>query len=91
MKAYEVTSDTQRMDPVAIHAFLTQSYWSPGVPLDVVRRAMEGSLCFGVLLDGAQVAFAMSITDRNVWVSRGRLRPQAAPRQRPSRALLDAV
>ncbi len=32
----------------AIHAYLTRSYWSPGIPLDIVERAMRNSLCFGV-------------------------------------------
>jgi len=92
MNAYEVTSDTLRMDPVAIHAFLTQSYWSPGVPLDVVRRAMKGSLCFGVLLDGAQVAFARVITDRATFAYLADVYVLEQHRGKGlSRALLDAV
>jgi GNAT superfamily N-acetyltransferase len=92
MNAYEVTSDTKRMDPVAIHAFLTQSYWSPGVRLDVVRRAMEGSLCFGVLLEGAQVAFARVITDRATFAYLADVYVLEQHRGKGlSRALLDAV
>jgi len=47
----------------AIHRFLTQSYWSPGIPLAVVKRAIANSLCFGVLLENQQIAFARVITD----------------------------
>jgi GNAT superfamily N-acetyltransferase len=61
---YEVTSDLARLDVRAIHAFLATAYWSPGVPLDVVRRAVDNSVCFGVLCDGQQVAFARVVTDR---------------------------
>jgi GNAT superfamily N-acetyltransferase len=52
------------MDIVAIHAFLTQSYWSPGVPLDLVQQAVAHSLPFGVFCGDAQVGFARVITDQ---------------------------
>jgi len=64
MPAYEITSDVGRFDTDAIHAFLSRSYWSPGVPRAVVERAIENSLCFGVLLGTAQVGFGRVITDR---------------------------
>jgi GNAT superfamily N-acetyltransferase len=62
--SYEITSDRSRLDVKAIHAFLSEAYWSPGVPLDVVQRAVANSLCFGVLDDGRQVGFARVVTDR---------------------------
>jgi GNAT superfamily N-acetyltransferase len=47
-----------------IHGFLTNSYWSKGVPREVVARAIEHSLCFGVYdRSGAQVGFARVISD----------------------------
>lgn len=64
MSTYEVTSDIARFDVDAIHAALSRMYWSIGVPREIVERAMANSLCFGVLCDGSQVAFARVITDR---------------------------
>lgn len=64
MPAYEVTSDRSRLDLSAIHAFLTQSYWSPGIPRAVVERAIANSICFGVLHAGQQVAFARVVSDK---------------------------
>lgn len=64
MPPFEITSDVSRMDTVAIHAFLSQTYWSPGIPLALVQRAIANSVCFGVLLDGAQVGFARVVTDK---------------------------
>lgn len=61
---YEITTDTTRMDVPAIHAFLSQTYWSPGIPLSLVQRAIANSLCFGVLLGTQQVGFARVITDK---------------------------
>ena len=64
MPSYELTSDASRFDVGAIHAFLSTSYWSPGIPRPVVERAIANSLCFGVLRDGRQVGFARVVTDK---------------------------
>lgn len=64
MPAYEITTDPTRFDVDAIHAFLSTSYWSPGIPRATVARAIANSVCFGVLHDGRQVGFARVITDR---------------------------
>lgn len=60
---YEFTTDRRRLDPAVIHGFLTTSYWASGRDLDTVERSMRGSLCFGLLKDGATVAFARVVTD----------------------------
>lgn len=61
---YDISTDTARFDFEAIHACLTQSYWSPGIPRTTVERAAANSLCFGVFHAGKQVGFARMITDR---------------------------
>jgi uncharacterized protein YndB with AHSA1/START domain/GNAT superfamily N-acetyltransferase len=61
---YQISTDKRRLDIGVIHAFLTTSYWSPGIPRAVVERAIEGSLCFGVYRDDEQVGFARVVTDR---------------------------
>ncbi len=52
------------MDVDAIHAYLTRSYWSKGVPREIVERAIQNSLCFGVFDGPKQIGFARVITDR---------------------------
>lgn len=64
MSAYEITTDPARFDVTAIHAFLTQSYWSPGVPRSTIERAIANSLCFGAFWQGQQVGFARMVTDK---------------------------
>ncbi|MGB6307878.1 MAG: GNAT family N-acetyltransferase [Steroidobacteraceae bacterium] len=61
---YSITTNRDQLDAAAIHEFLTGSYWSPGVPLAVVKRAIANSLCFGVLHGRDQVGFARVITDK---------------------------
>ena len=67
MSAYEISTDSARLDVDAIHAFLTQSYWSPGIPRATVARAIANSLCFGVFWQGQQVGFARMVTDRTTF------------------------
>jgi GNAT superfamily N-acetyltransferase len=64
MSAYEISTDPARFDVTAIHAFLAQSYWSPGVPRSTIERAIANSLCFGAFWQGQQVGFARMVTDR---------------------------
>ena len=61
---YSITTDPRRFDLDAIHAFLSRSYWSPGVPIGVVRKAIENSLAFGLLLGDEQIGFARVVTDK---------------------------
>jgi GNAT superfamily N-acetyltransferase len=66
---YEISSDPARLDVDAIHAYLTRSYWSPGIPRDIVARAVAHSLCFGVYerATGKQVGFARVVTDHSTF------------------------
>ena len=64
MSSYEINCDPARLDIEAIHNFLTQSYWSPGIPRSVVERAIANSVCFGAYCEGEQVGFARVVTDK---------------------------
>lgn len=61
---YELTLDPERFDVAAAHAYLTRSYWSPGIDLETVERALRGSLVVAILYNEAQVAMARVVTDR---------------------------
>ncbi len=61
---YLVSTDKQRIDLALVHNFLSNnSYWATGVPLEVVRRAIEHSLVFGVYAGEQQIGMARVITD----------------------------
>jgi GNAT superfamily N-acetyltransferase len=64
VNTYDISTDPSRLQLAAIHAYLTRSYWSPGIPQDVVARAIANSMCFGIYLREAQVGFARVITDK---------------------------
>jgi GNAT superfamily N-acetyltransferase len=58
-----VTTDPVRQDVDAIHAFLTRAYWCENIPREIVKRAVNQSLCFGLFDGPAQVGLARVITD----------------------------
>lgn len=60
-----ISADKNKIDVEYVHAFLTQSYWSPGIAIEKVKSAIEGSLCFGVYKNDVQVGFARMITDQS--------------------------
>lgn len=62
--SYTISDDSSRLDIRAIHAFLNRSYWSPGIPFELVERAVRNSLCVGAY-DGAgsQVGVVRLISD----------------------------
>ncbi|MCG9628050.1 GNAT family N-acetyltransferase [Vibrio mediterranei] len=63
--SYFISSDKRLLNIPLIHRELTNSYWAKGIPLDVVEKSIENSLCFGVYTaSNEQVGFARMITDR---------------------------
>lgn len=65
VEGYRISSNTADMDIQAIHAFISNSYWSEGIAFEALERSVKNSLCFGVFtLDNQQIGFARVITDR---------------------------
>ncbi|HEV2270755.1 MAG TPA: GNAT family N-acetyltransferase [Steroidobacteraceae bacterium] len=62
--SYTICDDSARLDPRAIHAYLTRAYWSAGIPLELVERSLRHSLCIGAYDGaGAQVGLVRLISD----------------------------
>jgi len=61
---YSISTDVARLDIPLIHDYLSsRSYWAQGRSLEVVRRAIENSLNFGVFRQSQQIGFARVVTD----------------------------
>jgi GNAT superfamily N-acetyltransferase len=61
---YSISTDRSRLDVELIHDFISnQSYWGQGRTLEVVQRALDNSLNFGLYNDTKQVGFARVVTD----------------------------
>jgi GNAT superfamily N-acetyltransferase len=61
---YRLSTDPSQLDLQAVHGFLSTSYWSTGLPFEVLQRAVAGSLCTGLFHGAQQVGFARVVTDR---------------------------
>ncbi|MEQ1547148.1 MAG: GNAT family N-acetyltransferase [Chakrabartia sp.] len=60
---YTLSDHVDAMQITAIHAYLTRSYWSTGISVETVARAIKNSVCVGVFKNGVQVGFSRVITD----------------------------
>jgi len=61
---FYISTEKEKMDIEVIHSFLTRSYWAEGISKEIIRRSIEGALCFGVFENDKQVGFARMITDK---------------------------
>jgi GNAT superfamily N-acetyltransferase len=61
---FVISTDPKRLDLEALHAYLRQSYWAEKIPMETVRRSVEGSMCFGLFDGTVQIGFARVITDK---------------------------
>lgn len=62
--SYTLSDDPARLDPRAIHAYLTRSYWSPDIPYELVERALRSSLSIGAYdAAGRQVGLVRLVSD----------------------------
>jgi GNAT superfamily N-acetyltransferase len=60
-----ISTDPALLDLPLIHDFLSnRSYWAQGRSLEMVRRAIENSLCFGLYEGNGQIGLARVVTDR---------------------------
>jgi GNAT superfamily N-acetyltransferase len=63
-RCYEIDTDKDRLDFVLIHHFLADcSHWARGISRDVLHRAIDHSLVFGLYHGDLQVGFARVVSD----------------------------
>jgi len=60
---YHISTNKEKLDIPFIHRFLSHSYWAEDIPVDMVKRSIDGSMNFGVYNGSRQIGFARVITD----------------------------
>jgi GNAT superfamily N-acetyltransferase len=61
---FTISDERARLDIAVVHEFLSmESYWAKGRRIEVVRRAIENSLPFGLYKGERQIGFARAVTD----------------------------
>jgi len=60
---YSISTERARLDIDIIHGFLSRAYWSVGVPREIVSKALDHSLNFGLFQGEEQIGLARVVTD----------------------------
>ena len=62
---FNILKGIDNMNIEEIEKLLAQTYWAKDRTVDVIKKSMENSICFGIFLneDAKQVGFARVITD----------------------------
>ena len=61
---YELDDDPARVDVDAVHAFLTEAYWSEGRSRETMEHLVRGAQrVVGLYHDGAQIGFCRALSD----------------------------
>jgi len=68
MPQYRVSTNPKFFELRIIHQFISKSYWAKNIPIELMQKAIENSLCFAVLHHTESkdilVGFARMITDK---------------------------
>tara|TARA_R110002167_G_scaffold54785_13_gene156075 strand:- start:404 stop:829 length:426 start_codon:yes stop_codon:yes gene_type:complete len=66
---YHISRDRSKLDIPLVHDYLSKkSYWAKGRSIELVRKSIENSICFGVFdRHGTQIGFARLVTDEVVF------------------------
>ena len=65
---YYISTDEAELDLEFVHSYLSeQSYWAKGRSMDLVKRSIDHSLCFGLYENGKQIGFGRVATDHVVF------------------------
>ena len=60
---YLLSTDKSKIDVEAVHRFLSHSYWAQNIPLEVVQKSIDNSLCFAIYHQQRLIGFARAISD----------------------------
>lgn len=59
-----ISTDKSLLQLETIHSVLKNSYWAKNIPLEILKRSIENSICFGVYIEKEQIGFCRVITDK---------------------------
>jgi hypothetical protein len=62
---YFISTDKKLIDFDVVHGYLSRSYWSENIPMDIVKNAAKHSVTFGIyLMPNQQIGYARVVTDQ---------------------------
>lgn len=58
------STDKTKLQLDVIHNYLSkESYWAQNMPIDTIKKSIEGSICFSIYLKDKQIGYARVVTD----------------------------
>ena len=60
---YLLSTDKSKIEVEIVHRFLVHSYWAESIPLEVVKKSIDNSLCFAIYRHQKLAGFARVISD----------------------------
>ncbi len=69
LEGYRFSFNKQEIPKEAVHRYLSgESYWAKDIPMELVERSIENSICLGIYdKDGSLAGFGRMITDQAVF------------------------
>ena len=62
---YLISTNPSLLNVTLIHQYLSEeSYWAKNIPIEVVKKSIDNSLCFGLFKNKEQIGFARLVTDK---------------------------
>jgi len=60
----EISTNRSKIDIKFVHHYLSKiSYWASNIPIELVQKSIENSMCFSVFKNEKQIGFARVVTD----------------------------
>ncbi|HSZ84999.1 MAG TPA: GNAT family N-acetyltransferase [Puia sp.] len=60
-----ISDEKEKLNAEYIHDYLSKkSYWAENIPLETVKKSIDGSICFGMCQNEKQIGFARVVTDK---------------------------
>lgn len=64
INGYLFSADKSKLQLDVIYNYLSkESYWAQNIPIEIVKKSAEGSLCFAIYFNGSQIGYARMVTD----------------------------
>jgi GNAT superfamily N-acetyltransferase len=61
---YLISTDKSKLQTDVIYQYLSkESYWAANIPLETIKRCINGSICFGIYINEKQIGFARVVSD----------------------------
>ncbi|MBA3681799.1 MAG: GNAT family N-acetyltransferase [Bacteroidetes bacterium] len=65
INGYLFSADKDKLQLDVIYNYLSkESYWAQNIPMEIVKKSADGSMCFGIYFNGSQIGYARMVTDK---------------------------